>query len=239
MVGDLAHEGDFSEKVFEHLLEIDTDPHLFDVLRSSVTHIDNQLDHKIHHAVRSGNHKTAAHLISSAIKRGGWGFNHLHEEVLKAKTSRGLSEFKRTNTTKKNTMVNIITPIHCAAINPHGEILKALLDVSKEYSITDEMMRKPVHYAAACEGPEPLQYLIKCGVDTREGDNNKTTPLMLACRYGRAHNVKILTEDETRSNIVAKNKEGYCALHYAAQYGHADALKVLIDKKIDVKFPGP
>jgi len=30
-----------------------------------------------------------------------------------------------------------------------------------EYSIPDENYRKPVHYAAMCEGPGPLQYLIE------------------------------------------------------------------------------
>ena len=44
----------------------------------------------------------------------------------------------------------IITPIHCAAINPNPEFLKVLLEISNEYSIMDEIMRKPVHYAAAC-----------------------------------------------------------------------------------------
>lgn len=42
----------------------------------------------------------------------------------------------------------LITPVHCAAINPNPEFLRILLDISGELSIMDELMRKPVHYAA-------------------------------------------------------------------------------------------
>lgn len=60
-------------------------------------------------------------------------------------------------------------------------MLKKLLDSSQEYSVMDENMRKPIHYASACENSEPLEYLLTKGVDAREGDFFKTTPLMIAC----------------------------------------------------------
>lgn len=53
-----------------------------------------------------------------------------------------------------------ITPIHCAAINPNSKYLKKLLTVVPDYDIMDSEKRKPIHYAAACEGPEPLDYLL-------------------------------------------------------------------------------
>ena len=32
-------------------------------------------------------------------------------------------------------------------------------------------MRKPVHYAAACEGPEPMKVLIEAGANLGDIDN--------------------------------------------------------------------
>jgi len=59
----------------------------------------------------------------------------------------------------------------------------------------DEIMRKPVHYAATCIGTGPLKLLLERGVDPREGDREKNTPLMLACKYGRAHNIDVLIKE--------------------------------------------
>jgi len=91
-----------------------------------------------------------------------------------------------------------ITPIHCAAINPNPKFLEKLLEAKPVYSIMDDQMRKPIHYAAACESSGPLKLLIKHNVDVREGDRYKMTPLMIAAKYGRTENVKILlsTDDE-------------------------------------------
>lgn len=54
------------------------------------------------------------------------------------------------------------------------------------------MLRKPVHYAASCEGSGTLKVLIDNGADTRETDRDKNTPLHLASKYGRIGNVKLL-----------------------------------------------
>lgn len=53
-----------------------------------------------------------------------------------------------------------ILPIHAACINPNGDYLKALLNSVPEHSIPDKDGFKPMHYAAACEGPGPLKVLL-------------------------------------------------------------------------------
>lgn len=55
-------------------------------------------------------------------------------------------------------------------------------------------MRKPIHYAASSQTTDTLKYLISKGVDIREGDRKKMTPLMIASKHGRLHNVKLLLE---------------------------------------------
>ncbi len=54
-----------------------------------------------------------------------------------------------------------ITPIHCAAINPNTKYLAKLLNIVPEYSIMDDRQMRPIHYAAACETSDPLEFLIK------------------------------------------------------------------------------
>lgn len=95
-------------------------------------------------------------MIKEIVKRGGFGFNKLHEEVLTAKSDKDLTEFKATSVTKKTMTRHMVSPIHCACINPNPDILEKLLSVKPEYSLPDEILRKPVHYAAACQGPGPL-----------------------------------------------------------------------------------
>ena len=82
----------------------------------------------------------------------------------------------------------------------------------------DELMRKPVHYAAVCVGPGPIKLLLTRGIDPREGDREKLTPLMLASKYGRVHNIHVLLKEGelTAHDIQLKSKEGNASMHYAA-----------------------
>lgn len=62
---------------------------------------------------------------------------------------------------------NTMTPFHCAAINPNIKYLKELLSAKSEDRIPDSIKRQPIHYAAACTGPDPLKvpftFLIESG----------------------------------------------------------------------------
>ena len=239
LVYDASSEITISQLSINKILETCSNFEMIDIFRASFPEFTSYFDTQISTCVRAGNYKLAGYLIGDLFKRGGYGFNKLHEEVLTLDDPSKLSPFKKTSTMKKTLGAHIVTPIHCAAINPCTEILKSLLESSQEFSIPDEKLRKPAHYAAVCVEDGPLRHLISCGVDTREGDQTKTTPLMLACQYGRFKNVECLLENDTRANIGMKNKISYAAIHYAAENGHADILEILIDKKAEVNFPGP
>lgn len=176
-------------------------------------------------------------MISQLNKLGGYGFGPLHEQVLEVDKAKDLPQFKRVSVTKKASG-HILTPLHCACINPNGEVLEKLLEVCPEYNFPDDTLRKPVHYAAACEGPGPLKVLLEKGIDTREADQLGITPLMIASLYGRTQNVKLLLEKEERSNINAKNKESMQAIHLAAMNGHTDCIKLLEKKGALINAPG-
>ena len=51
-------------------------------------------------------------------------------------------------------------------------------------------------------------------------------------------NVEILLSDPIRSNINAKSRDGMAAIHYAAENGHLECVRLLIDAGVDVKTPG-
>ncbi|EAS02069.2 WGR domain protein (macronuclear) [Tetrahymena thermophila SB210] len=242
-----------NERLIFSLLENETEVQFLEFLRGlKDENLTTSLLEKTYVAVRAGNRKTASYLMKQANKFGGYGFNNLHEQVLSLDDVSKLDEFKKVSITKKSTGVysknsygfggaqGIITPIHCAAINPNPEFIKKLLEISPEFTIPDDLMRKPVHYAATCEGPGPLSYLLKQGVDAREGDKKKITPLMLACQFGRAKNVEILLDANGKSNPDTRTREGYRAIHYAAHYGHLDCIKLMIEKGgVEVDSPGP
>lgn len=102
----------------------------------------------------------------------------------------------------------------------------------------DDNMRKPIHYAAACESSGPLEYLLSKGVDPREGDYFKTTPLMIACLYGRPHNVRVLLSGNNSVEVNTKSKEGMTAINYAALSGNIECLKILLDNGAKIETTG-
>jgi hypothetical protein len=79
-----------------------------------------------------------------------------------------------------------------AAINPNPKYLKALLTAVPGSELADDDGRTPVHYAAACTGTGPLEYLIKIGADITVADVKGITPLMIAAQLGRVENIKLL-----------------------------------------------
>ena len=89
-------------------------------------------------------------------------------------------------------------------------------------------MRKPVHYAAACIGPEPLKILVAAGGNLREADKKKINCLHIAAMRGRAHNIRtILTEQPDMIKI--RDKQSMTAMGYACKFGHIEAVKTLIE----------
>jgi ankyrin repeat protein len=71
----------------------------------------------------------------------------------------------RASVTKKANTNRDITPLHCACINPNPKYLKAMLDTGVELQTVDADLRRPVHYAAACESSDTIQLLIAAGAN--------------------------------------------------------------------------
>ncbi|XP_022105519.1 tankyrase-like protein [Acanthaster planci] len=192
-------------------------------------------------AINAGHRKLAGSLVKKFNQSGGLNFNKLHEEVLLVDKPEDLSPFKRVSVKKKPYENDRVTPIHCAAINPNPKILAKLLSLCPEYAIADSRGRKPIHYAAACEGSGPLELLLGRGMNPDETDNKAMTPLMVASLYGRQQNIEVLVKKiesgktDELCGVKRKSATAEYAIHYASKAGHVDCVKSLIKHGADTE----
>lgn len=130
-----------------------------------------------------------------------------------------LKKMRKANTTKKPYDNMGITPMHCVCINPNPKALEHFIDVGDDLYVYDLELRKPVHYAACSPTTDNLRVLKSKGVDLRDTDKHRKTPLMFACQYGRLENVKFILEN-TETNIDQKSRQARGPIHFAAEHGH-------------------
>ena len=202
------------------------------------SHLENVFLNKTAEVVRAGRRDIAEYLLGRAIKNDGYGLNEFYIPALVGESKEAVQEIKKQSCSKKAFGMNNLSPILCACLNPNSEILGHLLAMNPEFSSMDDSMRKPSHYAACSETPETLKLLLGLGIDTKDTDSTRMTPLMYACKYGRVENVKFLLH-ENRSVISAKDRGGYSALHYAAESGSTEILDLLVGAGVKISAPGP
>nr|XP_034325804.1 poly [ADP-ribose] polymerase tankyrase-like isoform X4 [Crassostrea gigas] len=195
---------------------------------------------KIHIAVSRGHLELSGKLMDSAFEKGGFGFNFLHRDVLNF-TNEDLKSFASASVRKKPNDNALINPMHCACINPNVKYLEKLLSVEPDYTIEDKYGRKPIHFAAACQGTGPLELLLQKGATPNEVTKRKVTPLHFACYAGRVKNAEILLEKaksiNTDNQLMSKWGEGgvnrptwesICPIHIAVQNNDMDLLNLLL-----------
>jgi ankyrin repeat protein len=118
--------------------------------------------------------------------------------------------------------------VYCACINPDASYLKQLIDTNAYIHSGDSDQRRPIHYAAACEGPEPLKLLLSVGANLSEVDHQQKNCLHIASITGRAENIRtILYADPTL--VGSKDIIGMTPIGYACKFGHLEAVEVLLE----------
>eukprot|EP00347_Sterkiella_histriomuscorum_P010982 403374198 len=100
----------------------------------------------------------------------------------------------RISVTKQSKQFSMLSPLHCACINPNLKVLQSLIKVAPTFSLPDYNRRNLVHYAVANENPAVLGFLLANGCDPNELDNQRKTPLMIAAQLGKLHNIQVLLE---------------------------------------------
>ena len=133
------------------------------------------------------------------------------------------------------------TPLHCACVNPNTGPLEALLKVNPDLNISDSDQKKLVHYAAACNGLGPMKFLVEKGANLLDTDKEGLTPLLIACKVGRAETVdyliekcaEFLTDEVTikkfgKGGINKPGKDSWCPLHVAVAARNKGVVNVLL-----------
>lgn len=155
-----------------------------------------------------------------------------------------MQPYRRNQILKKATENYQITPVECAAIHPKRKYLEELFEQLDDLGQghTDGLSRTVAHFAAASETSDCLEYLISKGFNCMQLDKNKMSPLLLASKYGRAHNIRLLLNTMRRNSIEESTcvadttmlPQRWTALHFASYYGAAEACKVLIQEGANI-----
>ncbi|KAM3589297.1 hypothetical protein VKS41_000165 [Umbelopsis sp. WA50703] len=149
-----------------------------------------------------------------------------------------LPSYRKNQILKKALDTHNLTPLACAAIHPKStylaELFEQLDDVGQGF--TDSYGRTVAHFAAASETSDCLQYLMSKGFNCMQLDKTQSTPLTLAAKYGRTHNVELLLEmlksnmngEHSRIADTTMLSQKWTPLHYAAYYGRQETCLMLI-----------
>ncbi|KAG7376660.1 hypothetical protein PHYPSEUDO_012946 [Phytophthora pseudosyringae] len=198
---------------------------------------------------RCGNYRLLRKVVETLEKNGGWGFNELHHKVLADGPAEDDDEGKpllppfRAVSAIKQAHQTRLRPLHLAAINPNTKYLEELWAVAGDEfgAIKDDQGYEPIHYAAGCESPAPMQFLLekRCGMFGRT--KTRMTPLMCALGAEREETALVLLQfaatpgesggggQEVADKLVReKGPGGKQAIHFAARHGCVKALEYLL-----------
>jgi len=124
------------------------------------------------------------------------------------------------------------TPLHACADSGHLEVCQLLVEKGGHPDPQAKIGCTPLHRAAEQGHLEVCKYLQLKGADVNFQDRGKGwTPLLLAALHGRLEVCHFLVD--CRANVNACNRYAESCLHMAAQPGHVDIVKLLLQKGAD------
>ncbi|XP_052751408.1 transient receptor potential cation channel subfamily A member 1 [Galleria mellonella] len=129
--------------------------------------------------------------------------------------------------------VQKMTPIHCAAMFDHPDIVNYLISEGSDINPLDKERRSPLLLAASRAGWRTVHILIKLGADIQLKDINSRNVLHLVVMNGGrleefAANCKNRCDKSLAQLLNEKDSTGCSPLHYASREGHIRSLENLI-----------
>jgi ankyrin repeat protein len=88
-------------------------------------------------------------------------------------------------------------------------------------------MRKPIHYAAACENSDNLLTLIDMQANLSDIDMKKVSCLHIAAQAGRAENMKFILVRRPQL-LKLKDRQGLDAMAYSCENQNQACIDVLL-----------
>ncbi|CAD6186973.1 unnamed protein product [Caenorhabditis auriculariae] len=204
---------------------------------------EHQLESHVVTAVRVG-HRSLASALAQGVSR--HNFNDLHRETLEGKLP---AKILPVSVVKKGFNNRSITPVHTAAITNDSKLLEKLRSIDPNINVPDQDNWYTIHYAAVCDGPEPLKYLLKNGGVVSSLTKKQETPLHAAARAGRAQNIRLIIKamldmerpadgvdraKPEKSLINSRNRKGLTALQLAVVHNKLEAVDAFLEHDIVV-----
>ncbi|XP_035438055.2 transient receptor potential cation channel subfamily A member 1 isoform X2 [Spodoptera frugiperda] len=133
--------------------------------------------------------------------------------------------------------VQKMTPVHCAAMFDHPDIVNYLINEGSDINPLDKERRSPLLLAASRAGWRTVQTLIRLGADIELKDINSRNVLHLVVMNGGRLEEFAATCKSTLQNrcerslaqlLNEKDSAGCSPLHYASREGHIRSLENLI-----------
>ncbi|XP_066140204.1 ankyrin repeat domain-containing protein 27-like [Euwallacea fornicatus] len=91
-----------------------------------------------------------------------------------------------------------------------------------------------IHYASACGFQDIVLLLINCKADVNMPDNDRNTPLHLACDKGHENCVKGFIYSSYYVEINLQNNSGETPLFLATRWGYFDIVRILLENGASV-----
>nr|XP_008191477.1 PREDICTED: transient receptor potential cation channel subfamily A member 1 isoform X2 [Tribolium castaneum] len=130
--------------------------------------------------------------------------------------------------------VQKMTPLHCAAMFDHPEIVEFLINEGADINPMDKEKRSPLLLAALRGGWRTVHVLIRLGADINVKDVNRRNVLHLVVMNGgrleqfASEVSKAKSQTSLLQLLNEKDINGCSPLHYASREGHIRSLENLI-----------
>ena len=114
------------------------------------------------------------------------------------------------------------SPLMMAAFKGHKDLVRKLIARDAHVNKTGWT---PLHYAATAGNVEIMEILLEEHAFVDAESPNKSTPLMMAAKYGSLAAVKLLLENGAVPTL--RNELGMTAIEFAQQSNRADAAELI------------
>jgi len=120
------------------------------------------------------------------------------------------------------------SPLHCAALGGHWEVVKLLLDAGAAIDAQTNTGRTALAFACGQNLINIVRMLITRGANVDKQDSKHRTPMHFAARGGFDGVIQLLLNQG--ADINAADEEGNSPLHHAAHRGNAAVTRLLISR---------
>ena len=159
-------------KMYEALLAIG------DKNQSNFRKIENMREHEVVNLIRSGNVELSRVAVEAQVGAS-ISFTKFH---LAALTGDLQTRMQAVSLVKRAFRHKGIAPLHLACLNPNPSVLKRMLAIAGNPSLTDDNRKSLAHYAALNENEEVMQVLVRAKGQLDLVDSTRTTPLHAALK---------------------------------------------------------